>query len=293
MSTEKDSDLNYQKYLTEKLDRGEPNVVVDTVIKLVRDCNRPDLQEIRIADLGCFTGSIINRISMSLPEPIKGKVKLFGFDSDPNIVRGASLVRPHISFHQYNLTEVPPKTKPFQVGILSNVLHEIYSLKINDEEEAKKLVTSSLKNIQDMISIGGSIVILDGILPNNKDREIDIEFLKNDKYLEFIQFTKSGYCVETPCKQVTSQIIKTTLGSLAAFLVKSRYLDTTFWKQESQQVYNYFTQEDFKEALSKCGFSINEQIFYEVPNIKNEIKILDNSVEIPFKNTLIVAKREF
>lgn len=283
-------DTNYHKYLTEKLDRGEPNVVVDSAIRLVTT-NFFQSNNIRIADFGCFTGSIIDRVYLLLPERLRQKVNFFGFDNDPDIVKEAELLRPHMSFSQHNFIENNLEVEPFQIGILSNVLHEIYSLKVDNKREAKKLVTKSLKNIQKFISIGGFLIILDGILPDKQEEEIDIVFLQKDYYSKFIQFAESGYCVAISYKKVDERIVRTTLGGLATFLVKSRYLDTTFWEQESYQVYNYFTKEDFKEVLFNCGFIIEKQDVFEVPNINENIKILNSSAQIPFKNTLIVAKR--
>lgn len=285
------TDPNYQKYLTEKLDRGEPNMVVDSVTELMSNDQLLQSESIRIVDFGCFTGSVINRVHLSLTESSKKKVNLFGFDYDATIVKKAALMWPQISFHQYDITETPAKIEPFQIGILSNVLHEVYSLKTNNKKEAEKLVTRSLKNIQNMIDIGGFLVILDGILPDNPEKEVDINFLQDNFYSKFIQFCKSEYCVKIPCKEVGDRTIQTTLGGLAAFLVKFRYLETTFWEQESSQIYNYFTKEKFEEVLTNCGFTVKKQDFFEVPKIQEKLKILDPTIQMPFKNTLIIAKR--
>ena len=284
------SDVNYRKYLTEKLDRGEPNVVVDAVVKLAISDFSPN-SHMRIADFGCFTGSIINRVSLLLPKRLRQKTNFFGFDNDPEIVKEAGLLRPHISFRQHNLIEDNLNVEPFQIGIFSNVLHEIYSLKVNNQREARKLVTKCLGNIQRIINIGGFLVILDGILPDKSGEEIEVAFSQHDFYSKFIKFAESEYCIKIPYKKINNQTVKTTLGSLAAFLVKSRYLETTFWKQESHQVYNYFTKEDFREVLLTSGFMVEKQDFFEAPNIKEKLRILNSSIQIPFKNTLIIAKR--
>lgn len=284
-------DPNYQKYLTEKLDNGEPNVVVDSVVRLITNSSLSQFKNFRIADFGCFTGSILNRIHLSLPESLREKIGLFGFDYDSTIIKKAKLMRPQISFRQYNLIETFPKTDPFQVGIFSNVLHEVYSLKTDNENEAKGLVINSIKNIRSAIDSEGFLIILDGILPNNHEKEVDINFLEDNLYLRFNKFIRSGYCINIPYHEIDDRTVRVTLGGLSTFLVKNRYLETTFWEQESNQIYNYFTKDDFEEVLSFCGFEITKQDFFEIPNINKELKITNPNIQMPFKNTLIIARR--
>ena len=95
------TDPNYQKYLTEKLDRGEPNMVVDSVTELMSNDQLLQSESIRIVDFGCFTGSVINRVHLSLTESSKKKVNLFGFDYDATIVESSLNVTNIISSIRY------------------------------------------------------------------------------------------------------------------------------------------------------------------------------------------------
>lgn len=280
----------YHKYLTEKLDEGSPNIVVESVSSLI-DRNFLSSKNLRIADLGCYTGSIINRVYNLLPDDLRNKTVLVGFDLDSEIINEASLTRPHISFFQQNLSEEIKKHEPFNILILSNILHEIYSPCLPDKNKAKSQVTKALSNVQKLTKPGGFIVLLDGILPDDSSKNIDIKFANTSGYDKFIKFNKSGYVINIPCKENDNLIITTTLVGLASFLSKSRYLDTSFWEQEAEQVYHYFSQEDFKESLLSYGFTITEQIFQKVDDVEKKLQILDTSIKIPYKNTLIVARQ--
>lgn len=291
MKTEDNWKKSYHKYLTEKLDRGAKNIVVEIATKILLKIFNKSAKQIRIADIGCYTGSIINRVYLNLPENIRKITTFVGLDRDKKITEFASRQRPHISFMQSDLTKNPPNIKPFQIVILSNVLHELYSEKLPNIEEAKSSVIKALHNVRKFMTDNGYLVILDGVLPNNFNQLINIKFFSKREFNKFIDFSKSNYIIPIICKRVGGNILQTTIGNFAAFLTKARYLKEDYWPQEAKQMYQYFTIDEFKETLLDAGIEIEEIIPQPVQQVENKLRIIDSNIEIPSKNILIKARR--
>lgn len=284
------SKKDYCGYLTEKLDKGLPNIVVDTVLGLIKQ-NFLDSKDLKIADLGCYTGSIINRIYLSLSPEAKKNTILVGFDIDSEIIKEASVVRPHILFVNQDLSSDIKTDDTFDIVILSNLLHEIYSSSLPDTNKAKKQISNSLENVKNLTKIGGFMVLLDGILLNNPMRKIDIKFKDVLDCDKFIKFSNSGYVLDVPCEVKGNSILTTTVQGFASYLSKSRYLDTSFWDQEAQQIYHYFTKQEFNKNLLEHGFKIVDQKFQQVEDVESKIEILGGTTKFPHKNTLIISRR--
>lgn len=283
----------YHAYLTRKVDRGVKNIVVDTTTKILLTKISQSNRQVRVADIGCFTGSIANRIYHDLPSSIRKKTEFFGLDKNKKIIALASRQRPHISFMKYDLSKKPVRIKPFQVIILSNVLHELYSEKLPDIEHAKRSVVQAIRNIRNLMSPDGYLVVLDGILPDNSDQSIKIEFLSKHGLREFIRFSQSDYISHITCRKLGGNVIETTIAGLASYLTKARYLKKDYWNQESQQVYQYFTANDFRKTLLSMGIQPEEIIPQPIAQVDKKLRILTPNIEVPPKNILIKARRSW
>lgn len=278
---ESDRKASYFEYLTQELDAGIKNVVVDTARQAVHKRLKEESGSVKIADVGCFTGSVINQIYTGLPEELRNRISLFGLDNDEEILVNAFKARPHINFVRCDIIDPPSFNKVFHVVILSNVLHEVYSSKLPNKRQAKNAVKSSLFHIQEMLAPGGEIILLDGLMPENANQRVVLE-LTEPEFARFFSFSQSNYIEPIRFRELRDFRIETDLRSLAAFLTKARYLEKGYWQQEAQQAYQYFTFEEFSNALLEADFIIEEVLLQSVNQ---------NNAMLPPKNVLIRARK--
>ena len=64
----------YTRYLTERLDNGQSkNIVISTTAGLIVQ-RAQELARVRVLDVGCFSGAMLNRIREEVPTEIQDKV---------------------------------------------------------------------------------------------------------------------------------------------------------------------------------------------------------------------------
>lgn len=282
---------SYYDYLTEKLDKGAKNIVVDITTRTIVDRLKTTDGNIRVADLGCFTGSILNRVYTNLPDKFKRRTSLFGLDNDKKILKLAAKQRPHIKFIESDLSKHVLASGPFDIIIVSNVLHEIYSTKLPNKINARQSVLETLTRMAKILSPKGYLVLLDGVLPENSRKLVKVKFIDQEFLKEFRTFAKSNYISPIKYKTLDNYVIQTNTQNLATFLTKSRYLKEKYWNNEAKQIYQYFTVDEFRKILLSLGIEIETAIPQPVTQIESKIKILTTNVKIPPKNVLIKARK--
>lgn len=289
-------DKNYCTYLTRRLDKGiSKNPVVKEVEKLIQKTLRKK-SIIHIADIGCFSGSLINRIYKNLPTKFRKQVRLTGVDNNKeSLVKGKENYQ-EITFVIGDLLRGIPLIEQYDIVILSNVLHEIYSEKIQKKSSpliAANTLKSAVQRAVGLLNRDGYLVILEGIKPSFLSSVIVIEFTTSLGLEKFFKFAKEYNAAPIKIEKLPDKKIKTNLGSLAAFLTKVRYLNESYWKQESLELYQFFTAEDFKRILrdEKMKIVKFELQKFSKAEIRKQIKSIKPDVQIPAKNALIVAKK--
>lgn len=280
---------SYKEYLTRKLDKGAPNIVVDTVTKTLEELDYS--RKIRVAEIGCFTGSLLNRIYLNLPLSKRKKVEFWGLDIDREIIDLASRQRPHIIFKTYDISKSMPTVLPFDIIIISNTLHEVYSDQLPNKGKARNTTKKAIKNVSNLLRPGGYLVLLDGVMPNKPNRIVKVQFLDSRTLKAFISFSESNYITPITYSSINSNTLQMSLASLSAFLTKGRYLKEKYWENEAKQVYQYFTINEFNKILKSNKLEVKETFPQAVNRIEEKILILDSTLEIPYKNILIKARK--
>lgn len=289
-------DKDYYAYLTLRLDKGiSKNPVVKEVEKLIQKILKRRAI-IHVADIGCFSGSLIDRIYKNLPIRLRKRVRLTGVDNKKeSLVKGRENY-PEITFMIGDLSKGVLLIEQYDIAILSNILHEVYSEKIQKKLTpltAAKAVKSAVHRVVSLLNRDGYLVILEGIKPSFPSKDIIIEFATSLVLEKFFKFAKKYKIAPIKIEKLLDKKIKTNLGSLAAFLTKARYLNESYWKQESLELYQFFTAEDFKrifrgEKMKIVKFELQK---FSRTEIRKQIKSIKPDVQIPAKNALIVAKK--
>lgn len=287
---------DYYTYLTQHLDKGtSQNPVVKEAEKRIKEiAKRKPI--IHIADVGCFSGSVISRIYENLPIKLRNRVRLTGIDNNREFLNKGKKNYPAITFVVGNLKNKIPLIEQYDIAILSNVLHEIYAEKFRENLNAlngTKAVKSAIRNAMDLLNKDGYLVILDGIKPPLSSKSITVEFTNDLIFKKYFDFAKRYKALPIKAERLSGKKIKTTIGSLAAFMTKARYLNESYWEQESSELYQYFTAKDFEKILTVKRIKI---VKFELQNfskmeIKKRIESVKPSVEVPAKNVLIVAQK--
>lgn len=281
---------NYFQYLTQKLDKNlSKNPVVGEVENLIKLITRQK-ETVNVLEIGCFTGSLIHRIYQNLNSKLKNKVKIVGIDSDFEALRRGVGIYPEITFIHGLLGKKLPLLSRYDIVVLSNILHEVYSE--NKNQSPKSKVNNAIKESVRLLNDCGYIVILDGIKSKNPQKKIILQTKNNLYFNKFIGFAKKYKALKIKAKVLGENQIESVIESLSAFLTKSRYMEESYWKQEANQLYQYFTETNFKKILSKLGMKIIklELINFDKKEIEAQFSLIKPKIDFPPKNALIVAK---
>jgi len=281
---------DYFIYLTQKLDKNlSKNPVVNEVENLIKSIASQE-EIVNVLEIGCFTGSLINRIYQNLDSELKGKVKTIGIDSDLEALKRGAKKYSETTFIYGQLGKNLPLFPQYDIVILSNILHEVYSENKNQSPKLKvnNAIKESIKTLNDRVFL----VILDGIKPENPQKRILLHTENPVSFNKFLNFSKEYKALRIKAKVLGENQIETVVESLSAFLTKSRYMEESYWKQESNQLYQYFTEKDFREILTGLGMEIIklEQVKFEKKEIESQFIKIKPKIDFPPKNALIVAK---
>jgi len=282
----------YFKYLTERLDSGESkNIVVPTAVNII--CKKLKFQKkIKVLDIGCFSGAMLNRIRLNLPDGFKNRVSFIGVDKDKKVLMMGVNRYQNIIFISSDFEKDIPLVSQYDIIIFSNVLHEISS-KAKSNKNRKNIVNALIKKIRGLLCTDGNLVILDGLKPKRSNRNVVVKFATSTSCNRYKLFARRYNAIPIQAERISKNKIKTKIGHLAAFLTKARYLNKEYWKNESKQLYQYFTVDEFEEliAANKMVVEKIEPQMFSKNQINKIIDSVDPKIELPAKNILIVAKK--
>lgn len=280
----------YHKYLTE-IERGKDNLVINYTAEVANSRLANFAGPINIVDIGSYNGAMLNGIYMRLPEPLRKKVQLYGFDFDDGMLGEGRRKHPHINFQHYDITKPTSNGTSFDLAILSNILHEVYSGHIRDHKAGTLAVQNALGNVVKMLKEGGYMILMDGIKPTTGDQSVTIDITKDNIRRDLQTFSQSAYVAPISYKLTENGAIKITLEDLAIFLSKAKYMHRGFWELESRQVYHYFTEEEFRTQMDAVGLKIVDFLPQHFDNTIGIEMVEPQGIRLPSKNTLIFAQK--
>jgi SAM-dependent methyltransferase len=279
---------DYFNYLTKRLDDGTGNnVFVFESIKIIKD--ELELNPIvNLLDLGCFSGALLNNILSNLSGMERDRIRAVGVDINESVLERGSHKYLDIIFLVSNLEKSLPLISQYNILLLSNTLHEIVN------NHSNELINDSVKVLEKMVFLlktGGKIIFLDGVKPD-KNMTIKVKFF-NNYYEKFKEFSEI-YLTHPINYSEDNKLICIDLISLSTFFSKERYLETSFWDKESNEIYQLFSKKEILEIFKYLDLKIitKEVQFYKEDYINSILEVITpKKVKIP-KNILITAEKQ-
>lgn len=284
------SNNTYHDYLTE-IERGKSNPVINFAVETITTRFTGYNPPVKILDVGSYNGAMLNGIYTRLPESLRQQVQLYGFDLDNNMLSEGKQKYPHIIFKHYDITQSPNLSQKYDLTILSNILHEVYSAHIGNHKTGTKAVQKALRNVTEMVGDNGYLILMDGIKPTNGRRLLKIDISNNGIKENLLEFAQSTYISPISCFLTNLGLIEITLEDLATFLSKAKYIHRGFWDLESRQVYHYFTEEEFRMQMASVGLEIVDFLPQYFDNTVGIEIVEPLGTELPAKNTLVFAQK--
>lgn len=283
----------YERYLTERLDSGESkNIAIETTADLIRE-RVAVAGKCLLLDIGCFSGAMLNRIRAELTPEAQALTTFVGADIDAEILEIGRKKYQGLDLREVDLTGPIEQLGNYDIVILANIIHETFpagqQLEATDTEAIVKQI---LDKVSEILSKGGKLVILDGLKPKSEEKLLVVNFANLHSMSRFMEFSQE-YKAFPVQVETYGEVVVTRVKDLAAFLTKARYLHEAYWAIETTQNYQYFSEEQFRDTLQKCGFAIDrlEPQKFAGEFLSNIIESIFPSIEYPAKNVLIVARK--
>ena len=281
----------YFDYLNQRLDSGESkNVAIYATVESI-ERQLQNKERIKVLDVGCFSGAMLNRIFRELSEESQVRIDLFGIDSDIEATEHGRKKYGNIEYWQVNIEDGLDMEGKFDIVMLVNVLHELFP-KTNLDARKKK-ISEVFLDVASLLSDGGEIILLDGLRPDNPNQIVEVT-LTSDEWIDRFEKLGNEYAVaELFVQRIGDRQIRTDVLGLAIFITKARYVNEDYWESEAQQLYQYYNHNDFIRLVQDAGL---ELVRFEPQPLKSEIwkemidKVNPDGV-FPAKNVLIVARK--
>lgn len=283
----------YTRYLTERLDSGQSqNVVIPTVANLIIQKTEKN-ESVRVLDIGCFSGAMLNRIRSEVPDTIRSGVEFVGVDMDEEALNLGRGRYQGISFVSGEVNVGFEEVGTFDIVILSNILHEAIPEDGKTDQETEVAVSAVLGTVTKLLNPDGNLVILDGLRPENDQSLVVVKFADDSSNSLYKVFADRYQAFPIQATELPGGGFQTRMKDLAAFLTKARYLDKGYWNVESKQKYQYFTASQFISTLQTCGLEVKrlEPQVFDQKHLQHIVAEIQPETEMPAKNVLIVAQK--
>ncbi len=283
----------YTRYLTERLDSGQSqNIVIPTTADLIIQ-KAENQDSVRVLDIGCFSGAMLNRIRREVPDTIKSRVEFVGVDMDEEALSLGRSRYQGVSLISGEVNAGFEKIGTFDIILMSNIIHEAIPEDNQTDQETTAAVSAVIGNVTKLLSPDGNLVILDGLRPENDQDLITVKFTDGDSDSLFEVFADRYQAFAAQIAKLPNGGFQTRMKDLTAFLTKARYLDEDYWDMESKQNYQFFTAAQFIRTLQTCGLEVErlEPQIFDQKHLQDIIAEIQPEVEMPAKNVLIVARK--
>lgn len=252
---------------------------------------------VKVADLGCSEGSIISKIK-DISEV--SNVEYYGFDFNKNVIDLAKKHYEGINFFEKDILTDPMEEflGKFDIILTTNTLHEVFSLygwngEFN-KHKADNALEKVLAKIYALLSKGGVFINFDGIEHDEpKNKEIIVKLKNKTVEKNMLKFKNEYKPFKTTFKKLSDLRYKTNILSLTRFITKYRFLNSSTWKLEQIESYQYYSQKDFVREFNGIGLRL-ESINLLAPNIESWSKVLEietPKIHFPFEHILIIGKK--
>lgn len=269
--------------------------VIQTMQKRVMTSNLP----ISVLDVGCSDGSILDYIKMTMNQECpKALIDYTGLDFNKKVIDIAKKTHKGIKFIHADITKTNVRNKSYDIIILINTLHEIFSLKAKnkhyDFKKGKREVRSAFSNIAGLMSKGGTVFLYDGVeCPKTENKHVRVKIKDDSTEKQFKKFAKEYQPVLINYKLISKHTYEMSIKAFTRFITKLRFLDSPTWELEKEESYQYFDEREFEQMLEMNGLVLSSKILMS-PHLgewQNRVEILSSDISFPTENMLIVAEK--
>lgn len=295
-------DFYWEVRLRELEDLGKREAIL-VVSKLIRSLAAQTDQSVRLLELGCGTGQVIGALVDAHAE-VKGTKTSVGVDYARPAIEVCRRSYPGMNFIEGDFTD--PKLLAglgqFSIVLLVNALHEVFSACFSTElgevdvPVAKQRVRQALAGAAGCLEPGGTLVLFDGLETSGDIQQtVRIHFRHHQARRRFDTFAREYRPFRITVKETGDPAcIELSWRDFTRYIDKSIFLEKHLWQTERLESYQYFTEEEFRQAMRDLGLTIRTlrtlTVNYEKWN--SEVEIETPGLDFPTEHILIVAAKD-
>lgn len=295
-------DLYWEVRLSALEDLGKREAILDAS-RLIRSLIEIPGQSVRMLELGCGEGQIIGAL-LEAHAQAPGIQDSVGVDYRRAVIETCRRLYPGIRFVEGDFTDpaLLAELGQFELVLLVNALHEVFSASYStdlgevDVPSAKAGVLQALEGAAGCLADGGWMILFDGLEPpGDGEQRVDIRFQSWQARRRFEIFAREYKPFRIQYQESAEPgCVTLSLHDFTRYIDKSIFLDKALWQTERLESYQYFNEEEFRQAYASLGLAIHElrtlTVNYE--KWQGEVEILTPDVDFPAEHILIVAQKE-
>ena len=235
---------------------------MDSMIDVKFNDMRPFIEEGKIVDVGCSTGSLIQCLAKAFPES-----DIIGIEAVRRFYEYCKMqdyANPFVFFYRRNVTDQNFQENSMNTFIYSSVLHEVYSY------IGESTLHTVLKNTYAQLALGGRIIIRDVVGPDNPKQEVYMHLNAEDgksegeigelsTYAKFFHFVKDFKPRKIDFQEegiTAKKYIVLSMQDAYEYISKMTYIDN--WESEMHEEFGFYSFDRWTKELKNIGFSIVE-----------------------------------
>lgn len=260
-------------------------------------------QPLRVLELGCGEGQIIGTLVDGHAQECARK-EAVGIDTLRPSIERCRRDFPGMQFIEGDFTDetLLKMLGQFDLVLLVNALHEVFSFTYSEEQGqvdvplAKQRVGQAFSLAVERVKPGGFLVLFDGLEPpGNGSEMIMIRFLTVQAREQFDIFVREYHPFKITAKYSRDPfVVELSRRDFTRYIDKSIFLGKHLWPHERFESYQYWTENEFREAFTHAGLEISELRTltenYEKWNAVVEIET--EGEDFPTEHILIVGKKK-
>ncbi len=266
------------------------------VRRLAQQAGRP----LRLLELGCGEGQIIGTL-LDAHADLCNRGASVGIDLNRQSLARCQKDYPSVHFEQGDFTDpdLLARLGKFDLILFVNALHEVFSAGFSPEigevdvPYAKQQVRDVLSHTVECLYADRCLILFDGLEPSgDPGRKVRIRFLSEQAREEFETFTREYRPFKIKyCKLDSPGFVELSQRDFTRYITKSIFLGKRLWETERLESYQYFTEEEFREALIGQGLEITELETYTLNEEKwrSRVDVDMSYAGFPREHILIVT----
>jgi hypothetical protein len=270
--------------------------------RLIRRMAQQPGQPVRLLELGCGEAQIIGALVEGHSQVI-GINQSIGIDYIPKSIDTCRKHYPQMRFIEGDFTDPRLLTGlgPFEMVLLVNALHEVFTSGFSaelgeiDVPAAKHKAEQALTGAVSLLAPGGYLLLFDGLeMPGDPHDKLRLHFLSRQARQHFETFAREYHPFQITYREYASPLhLELTRRDFTRYITKSIFLGKALWQTERLESYQYFTESEFRAAITRQGLEIRELRTLTVDEEKwnDLVEIETPGVNFPEEHILIVAQK--